>query len=159
MGRAERYAALALSRAGRHSEVAEVIALLRWPLSGWPSARGPGRSAPRSPPPSSPCAGVDAANSAGDYRRALDLALRVERPERTPPAMHSRYLLNVARAQTCDWRSADAVGTLLRAEQVAPEALAHQTVARMIVGELLPRRNRHRLPGLAPLAARLRVAA
>jgi hypothetical protein len=65
----------------------------------------------------------------------------------------------VAWALCYDWRSGEALAALLRAEQVAPAALAHQSLARVVVAELLPRRNKTRLPGLTRLADRLGVAA
>jgi hypothetical protein len=56
-----------------------------------------------------------------------------------------------------EFRSAESVSTLLRAEKLAPEMLAHQTIARTIVTELLARRSRQHLPGLASLAERIGV--
>ena len=97
---------------------------------------------------------VDAAVSADRPRVAIQLAQRVEHPDSVPPAMHARYLVTVSWAQMADWRSNEAVTTLLRAERVAPEALPHQSVARTVVAELLGRRHAQRLPGLVGLARR-----
>ncbi len=63
------------------------------------------------------------------------------------------------RGRRLDWRSGDAVGTLLRAERIAPKALHHQGIARATVAELLPRRRKHRLPGLVGLANRMGLSA
>lgn len=150
-----RYAAVALSRSGRHSEAAEVIQLMgsaATRLGDDPVSRYVGM-------PFGPTVvgmrAVDAAISAGQPRQALLRAQLVEHPDRMPPAMHARYLLNVAWAQTIDVRSGEAVGTVLRAEKLAPEALPHQSIARAIVAELLPRRRTQRLPGLRALAQRM----
>ncbi|MDR7277716.1 helix-turn-helix domain-containing protein [Catenuloplanes atrovinosus] len=154
-----RYTAVALSRSGRHAEADEMIGLMRAAAArmGADSATryvgvafGPTVVAMRA---------VDAQISAEKPRRALELTRDVERPESVPPAMHMRYLLNVAWAQTLDWRSGDAVGTLLRAERIAPKALHHQGIARATVAELLPRRRKHRLPGLVGLANRMGLSA
>lgn len=153
-----RYAATALARSARHSEAAEMLELLRAaaarmggdrPTRYLGMAFGPTVVAMRA---------VDTAISAEKYRQALELAARVEHPDNVPPALHARYLLNVAWAQMSDWRSTDAVATLRRAESLAPEALAHQTIARTIIAELLPRRRKQRLPGLVALADRIGVA-
>ncbi|MGH3566026.1 MAG: hypothetical protein ACRDRH_08350 [Pseudonocardia sp.] len=56
-----------------------------------------------------------------------------------------------------DWRSLNAVTTLRKAEDLAPQLLPHQTIAHTIIAELLPRRRKQRLPGLAALAARVGV--
>lgn len=154
-----RYAAVALSRSSRHAEAAETIRLMSAAATrmGADSATryvgvafGPTVVAMRA---------VDAQISADKPRKAIELTRHVEHPESAPPAMHMRYLLNVAWAQTLDWRSADAVGTLLRAEKIAPKALHHQGIARATVAELLPRRRKHRLPGLVGLADRMGLSA
>jgi len=154
-----RYAAVALSRAGRHAEAAEVIRLM-----STAAARMDGDHATRYTgvafgPTVVGMRAVDAAISAGQPRRALDLAVRVERLDTVPATMQMRYLLNVAWAQTIDWRSAEAVRTLLRAEALAPISFSHQSIARAIVAELTPRRRSHRLPGLASLADRMSAGA
>lgn len=101
--------------------------------------------------------GVDSAILAGKLRHALTLAQQITHPENTPPGMHARYLLNVAWAQMTDWRSLDAVDTLRKAEALAPQMLPHQTIARTIIAELLPRRRKQRVPGLTALATRVGV--
>ena len=154
-----RYAALALSRAGRHTEAEEILTLMRAAATRLGEDRRSRYVGIAFGPTVVGMRAVDAAISAGKLRRALELAVRVEHPEHVPPAMHSRYLLNVAWAQMVDWRSAEAVGTLLRAERIAPEALPHQSIARSIVAELLPRRGSQRLPGLVGLSERMGIAA
>lgn len=152
-----RYAAVALSRSGRHNEAADVIALM-----GSAAARMGGDRTTRYTgvafgPTVVGMRAVDAAISAGKPRKALQLATRVEHPENVPPAMQARFLLGVAWAQTTDFKSAEAVHTLLRAEKAAPKSMPHQSIARTIVAELLPRRRIYRLPGLTGLAVRMGV--
>ncbi|MFI5938130.1 helix-turn-helix domain-containing protein [Actinoplanes sp. NPDC051494] len=152
-----RYAAVALSRSGRHSEAAETITLMNTAAARLGGDRATRYTGVSFGPMVVAMRAVDAAISAGKPRKALQLAVRVEHPEHMPPAMHMRYLLNVAWAQTLDWHSGDAVATVLRAERVAPQSLPHQGIARAIVAELLPRRRAQRLPGLAPLAERMNI--
>lgn len=152
-----RYTALALSRGDRHQEAGEVIRLMTSAAVRMGSDRATRYVSMPFGPTVVGMRMVDAAISAGDLRRAHQLARRVEHPEHVPAAMHSRYLLNVAWAQTQDWRSEEAVATLLRAEHIAPAALAHQSLARLVVTELLPRRRKQRLPGLVGVAGRLGV--
>jgi len=154
-----RYTAVALSRGGRHSEAAEVITLMSTAAVRLGEDRATRYSGVAFGPTVVAMRAVDAAISAGKPRKAIQLAVWVEHPEHVPPAVHMRYLLNVAWAQAADWRSGEAVATLLRAERIAPEALPHQSIARAIVDELLPRRRTQRLPGLAPLAERMQVPA
>jgi len=154
-----RYGAVALARSGRHSETTDVLGLMQaaaarmngdQPTRYTSCAFGPTIVAMR---------GVDSAILSGKIRHALTLAQQITHPENTPPAMHARYLLNVAWAQTADWRSLDAVATLRKAEALAPQMLPHQTIARTIIAELLPRRRKQRIPGLTALAARVGVTA
>ena len=101
---------------------------------------------------------VDNAIAREDYLGALQLAERVERPELVPPLIHSRYLLSVAWVQAEQWQNSKAVATLLRAEAIAPQTIPYQGIARSTVEELLPRRRKQRLPGLAGLAERIGVS-
>jgi transcriptional regulator with XRE-family HTH domain len=150
-----RYSAVALSRSGRHPEAAETIRL----MSAAAARLGVAHRSCRGGVPFGPTVvkmrSVDAAISAGQYRQALSLATQIEHPGQLPPTMHSRYLLNVAWAQMADWRSTEAVRTLLRAETIAPQAMVRQSIGRSIVAELLPRRGALRLPGLVGLSERM----
>jgi hypothetical protein len=100
-------------------------------------------------------AAVGIAVATDEPREALRLAEQVADITRAPLAIQARYLLNVAYAQTMDWRSLEAVATLQHVNRVAPEVLPGQTIAKAIVAELLPRRRQQRLPGLAVIARRL----
>lgn len=149
-----RYATVALSRGGRHREAAEVLDRMRPAAATVPA--GAGRAGMPFGPTVVAMRDVGLAAAAGRPRRALTLAAQIPNPHlwQVPPAMHTRYLVTVAQVQTQAWLSTDAVRTLCRAEQVSPGAFAHQTLARAVIGELLPRRRRQRLPGLADLARR-----
>lgn len=153
-----RYAATALARAGRHSEASEMLGLLRTAAARMGSDRPTKYVGMAFGPTVVAMRAVDTAISADKYRQALELAGQVAHPENVPTAIHARYLLNVAWAQMSDWRCPEAVATLRRAEALAPEALPHQTIARTIIAELLPRRRKQRLPGLVALAERAGVA-
>ena len=153
-----RYAAVALSRGGRHTEAGEVIALMSSAAARMGGDRATRYTGVAFGPTVVGMRAVDAAISAGKPRKALELAGRMTHLDAVPTTMQMRYLLNVAWAQTIDWRSADAVRTLLRAEALAPVSFPHQSIARAIVGELTPRRRKHRLPGLASLADRMSAA-
>lgn len=154
-----RYGTTAVARSGRHAEAQDLLRLVNaaaarmgsdQPTRYVGSAFGPTVAAMKA---------VDVAIAGDRPREALKLAERVDTPGVAPTAMHARYLLNVAWAQMTDWRSQDSVDTLRQVEQLAPEMLPHQTIGRAIVAELLPRRGKQRLPGLASLADRMGVAA
>ncbi|SCL15000.1 helix-turn-helix domain-containing protein [Micromonospora inyonensis] len=152
-----RYGTTAVARSGRQAEATELLGLVGAAASRMghdQATRYVGRAFG---PTVARMKAVDVAVSGGQPRRAIRLADQVEHPEAAPTAMHARYLLNVAWAQTMDWRSQDAVDTLRRVEALTPELLLHQTLAHTIVAELLPRRHRQRLPGLAALADRMGV--
>ncbi|MEV4759480.1 helix-turn-helix transcriptional regulator [Micromonospora sp. NPDC049559] len=153
-----RYGTTAVARSGRQSEAQTLLGMVTAaaarmggdvPTKYLGLAFGPTVAAMKA---------VDVAIAADRPRQAIKLAERVEHPEVLPTAMHARYLLNVAWAYAADWRSQDAVDVLRRVEALAPEMMQHQTIARSIVGELLPRRNRQRLPGLVALADRMGVS-
>lgn len=153
-----RYGCTAVARSGRQAEAQELLSLVNAAaarMGGDQDTRYVGRAFG---PTVAAMKAVDVAIAADRPRQALKLAERVDQPEVAPTAMHARYLLNVAWAQMTDWRSQDAVDTLRRVEALAPEMLAHQTIARTIVAELLPRRAKQRLPGLASLADRMNAA-
>jgi DNA-binding Xre family transcriptional regulator len=154
-----RYATTAVARSGRQSEAQELLGLVQAAAARMRGdhfsryvgmAFGPTVAAMKA---------VDVAIAADRPRHAIRLAERVERPTAVPTAMHARYLLNVAWAQMSDWRSQDAVDTLRTVEALAAEMLPHQTIARTIIAELLPRRRKQRLPGLVGLAERMGIAA
>ncbi|WP_320069736.1 helix-turn-helix transcriptional regulator [Micromonospora sp. RTGN7] len=152
-----RYGCTSVARSGRHNEATELLGLVQ------AAAARLGSDAPTRYVGGAfgitvaAMKAVDVAVTGDKPRAAIRLAERVEHPDRVPTAMHARYLLNVAWAQTADWRSQDAVDTLRRVDRLAPEVLAHQTLARVIIEELLPRRSRQRLPGLVTLADRVGV--
>ncbi|MEJ3742975.1 helix-turn-helix transcriptional regulator [Actinomycetes bacterium KLBMP 9797] len=154
-----RYGTTAVARSGRQSEAQEMLGLVRAAAARMGgdyrsryvgAAFGPTVAAMKA---------VDVAIAADRPRQAIKLAERVANPAAAPTAMHARYLLNVAWAQMSDWRSQDAVDTLRTVERLAAEMLPHQTIARTIIAELLPRRHKQRLPGLAGLAERMGIPA
>ncbi|MER7167983.1 helix-turn-helix transcriptional regulator [Micromonospora sp. NPDC000207] len=153
-----RYGCTAVARSGRDAEAKELLGLVQ------AAAHRVGGDVPTRyvggvfGPTVAAMKAVDVAVSADRPRAAIRLAEQIDHPEHVPTAMHARYLLGVAWAQTADWRSQDAVDVLRRVDQLAPEVLAHQTLARVIIEELLPRRQRQRLPGLVALAERVGVA-
>src|SRR5262249_48730970 len=91
---------------------------------------------------------VGTAIAADQPREALRLAGQVEHPDTLPPSINARFLLNVAYAQTMEWRSLLALNTLHQVDALTPELLDRHGLARQIVEELLPRRRTQRLPGL-----------
>lgn len=165
-----RYACVALARSGRHAEAAELLPRLRTAAARVEAER-PARAWTEriSDKSTVPLAGlafgatlatmtaVTIAGAADRHRQALALEDQVPSFDSVSPAMRSRHLLTVAWAQMADYRSPAAVNTLLRAEQIAPDLFAHQSIARTIVAELLPRRTKQRLPGLVSLADRIGV--
>jgi len=156
-GELMRYGVTAVARTGRRSEAEEMLGMVSAAASAM-AGRRPGLAGVL--PFGATVAGMAAVGIAvatDEPRRALALAARVDDLAAAPLAIQARYLLNVAYAQTMDWRSAEAVATLRRVDQLAPELLPHQTIARAIVDELLPRRRRQRLPGLVAIAKRVGV--
>jgi transcriptional regulator with XRE-family HTH domain len=164
-----RYGCVALARVGRLAEARELLPQLA-SAAAWVEAERPSRSwKARITDKSSavPLAGlgfggtlaamtaVMVAAAADRYREAIRLAAQVPAFDSISPAMRSRHLLTVAYVQMADHHSPDSVSTLLRAEKLAPDMLAHQTIARATISELLPRRSRERLPGLKSLAERV----
>ncbi|MEV6595661.1 helix-turn-helix transcriptional regulator [Actinoplanes sp. NPDC051346] len=167
-----RYACVALARDGRHTEAAELLPRLRLAAARVEAARPARAWTERVTDKSTrPLAGlafgatlatmtaVAVAGAADRHRQALALEDQVPNFGSVSPSMRSRHLLTVAWAQMADYRSQAAVGTLLRAEKIAPDLFFHQTIARTIVAELLPRRRKQRLPGLVSLAERMGVPA
>lgn len=152
-----RYGNLAQARAGRHEEAAELLGLMNAAADRMGGDKLQRYSVVRFGPTMVAMRAVDNANSRDECREAVDLAERVRNPERVPPQIHSRYLLNVAWALKETWHNRQAVATLLRAESVAPQAIAYEGIAKATVEDLLPRRDKQRLPGLVGLAQRLGV--
>lgn len=150
---------VALAREDRVDEAHELLGLVQ--AAGHAlGARPP--SAPYAVPFNRTFAGhsaVQLAQTTDQPREALRVAERVEDLESLPPSIHARYLLNVAWASTLEWRSEEALSTLRKVEQVAPEMLQHSGLARSIVEELMPRRRTHRLPGLVGIAERMQISA
>lgn len=153
-----RYGCTAVARSGRQAEAQEILGLVNAAAGRMGVDQRTRYVGKAFGPTVAAMKAVDVAIAADKPRHAIRLAERVDNPGAAPTAMHARYLLNVAWAQMTDWRSQDAVDTLRRVEQLAPEMLPHQSIARAIVAELLPRRHKQRLPGLASLAERMRVA-
>lgn len=153
-----RYGCTAVARSGRQSEAQQLLTLVNAAAARMGRDQTTRYVGAAFGPTVAAMKAVDVAIAADRPRLALKLADRVERPQVAPTAMHARYLLNLGWAQMSDWRSQDAVDTLRRVEQLAPEMLPHQSIARAIVAELLPRRSRQRLPGLVSLADRIGVA-
>lgn len=154
-----RYGTTAVARSGRQSEAQELLGLVNTAAARMGSDQPTKYIGAAFGPTVAAMKAVDVAIAADRPRQALKLSERVETPQVAPKAMHARYLLNVGWAQMTDWRSQDAVDTLRQVEQLAPEMMPHQSIARAIVAELLPRRGRQRLPGLVSLADRIGVSA
>ncbi|MEU7823330.1 helix-turn-helix domain-containing protein [Catellatospora sp. NPDC049133] len=166
-----RYGCVALARGGRHAEARELLPRLAGAAARIEAERPsrPWQARVEDKKGTAPLAGlgfgatlagitaVTVAAADDRYREALRLEALVPAFDSISPSMRSRHLLTVAWAQMAEFHSAESVNTLLRAEKLAPEMLAHQTVARTIVTELLPRRSRQRLPGLVSLAARMGI--
>lgn len=154
-----RYGTTAVARSGRGPEAQELLSLVNTAAARMGSDQRTKYVGAAFGPTVAAMKAVDVAIAADRPREAIKLSERVEHPGVAPTAMHARYLLNVAWAQMTDWRSQDAVDTLRQVEQLAPEMLPHQTIGRAIVAELLPRRGKQRLPGLASLADRMGMSA
>jgi transcriptional regulator with XRE-family HTH domain len=166
-----RYGIVAMARGGRHAEARDLLPQLASAAARVEAERParPWKARITDKNSGAPLAGlsfgatlaamtaVTVAAANGRYREALRLEERVPAFDSVSPAMRSRHLLTVAFAQMAEFRSTDAVATLLRAERLAPDMLPHQTIAHTIVRELLPRRGRQRLPGLVALAGRMGV--
>ena len=100
---------------------------------------------------------VQLAQSTDQPEKALRAAEQVASLDALPPATQARFLLNKAWAATLLWRSQDALDSLKRIEEIAPELLDHHGLARSIVEELMPRRRKQRLSGLKSIAERMGV--
>ena len=104
--------------------------------------------------------GVQIAAELGDGRQALRRAQHVQ-VDRLPPALlerRSHFLVDVARSQAQQADDGAAVGTLLRADRLAPEELRFDPAVRDLVSLLLRRERRSATPGLRGLAGRLGLA-
>ncbi|PZS32430.1 MAG: hypothetical protein DLM59_08195 [Pseudonocardiales bacterium] len=153
-----RYAATGLARAGRKAEAEDMLRLVQAAAS----AIGDRRPALTGVIPFGPTiagmAAVGIAVATDEPRKALALAGQVPTITDAPRAIQSRYLLNIAYAQAMDWQSQAAVDTIRRAEALAPETVAQQTIARAVVAELWSRRHKQRIVGLVGVAERLGVS-
>jgi transcriptional regulator with XRE-family HTH domain len=100
---------------------------------------------------------VTAAMDLGDVDFAIDFGPRVQ-VDHMPIERRVRHALEVARAFTARNHAAEALSTLLSAEQIAPEQVRHHAISRQTV-QTLVRRGRGR-PNfqLAGLAQRVHVA-
>ncbi|MFY1669475.1 helix-turn-helix domain-containing protein [Plantactinospora sp. WMMB334] len=154
-GELMRYGVTAVARTGRRSEAEEMLGMVTAAASAMAGRRATLAGVLPFGATIAGMAAVGIAVATDEPRRALDLADRVDGLPSAPLAIQARYLLNVAFAQTMDWRSREAVETLRRVDGLAPELLPHQTIARAIVDELLPRRRQQRLPGLVAIAKRV----
>lgn len=167
-----RYACVALARGGRHSEAAELLPRIQTaaarveaerPARTWLERISDKETVPLSGlgfgATLATMTAVTVASGADQHRKALALDEQMPHFNSVSPALQSRHLLTVAWTQMADYRFPAAVGTLLRAEHIAPDLFAHQSLSRTIVAELLPRRHKQRLPGLVSLAERLGVPA
>lgn len=100
---------------------------------------------------------VELAMAQGHSGQALRIAKRVPPTRRLPPATRSRHLLDVAQAQTWESRFTEAVATLTRVYEMAPEWMRYQVLARDTVRQIAEGKGRRRVPGLAPLAEHMNV--
>jgi hypothetical protein len=90
---------------------------------------------------------------------ALRLAHTVPPTRRIPPVARGRHLLDVAQAHTWRGEYAEAVHTLTRVLEMAPEWMRFQVMARETVGQLQESKGRRRLEGLTVLAQHMGLAA
>ncbi len=101
--------------------------------------------------------GVQIAAELGDGRQALRRAARVD-ADRLPPMLVERrthFLIDVARGYAQQADDGAAVGTLLRADRLAPEEVRFNPVVGELIALLLRRERRGATPGLRELAANL----
>ncbi len=91
----------------------------------------------------------------GEPGKALKAAADVRR-EDLRPISYGAHLIDVASAQADARRRRDAVGTLVKARQMAPTWFRHQNLARSIVSELVDAKQQLS-PALRGLARELRV--
>lgn len=154
-----RYGVTAVARDGRRAEAEELLGMVQAAAAAMGDRKPTLTGVVPFGPTIAGMAAVGIAVATDEPRRALDLAGRVGDIATAPLAIQARYLLNVAYAQTMAWESVQAVDTLRRVDTLAPELLPHQTIARAIVDELLPRRAKVRLPGLVEIADRVGATA
>jgi hypothetical protein len=93
----------------------------------------------------------------GDPCAALDAAGRVDPAALLTLERQATHRVQVAHALTLRRRDRDAMRQLLLAEQLNPEGLPHDTLARSIVAGMRWRDRRHAISGLRDLARRLNV--
>ncbi len=99
--------------------------------------------------------GVQIAAELGDGRQALRRAARVD-ADRLPPMLLERrthFLIDVARGYVQQADDGAAVGTLLRADRLAPEEVRFNPLVGELIALLLRRERRNAAPGLRELAA------
>jgi tetratricopeptide (TPR) repeat protein len=101
---------------------------------------------------------VSVAVDLGDAGEAIDVAKRLD-VSKLSNERQMRVLLDTARAHVQRRNLNEAVGTLVRAEQVAPEHLRSHTVAHQTVSDLLDQQGGRDSDELMQLAQRLGVVA
>ncbi len=107
-------------------------------------------------PTNAAVAAVNLAVESGRFARALQLSRLVPGDGWVTPTWRSRYLIDVAIAQSQTRRLGQAVDSLLEAERIAPEWMRYHTLARDMVRELAEREGRRR-SRVQQLAERLHV--
>ena len=152
------HAITALARQGDAAQAAELLAELTalaapvnlaW--SSWPDLTRSALAAKA----------VSTAVEAGEDGRALELAGRVPpwRPGHGQPLTHARYLLDLGQAQCRAGRTEAAAETLLAAQDIAPEWVRYQVLARELARALTDKWPGRSIPErLRRLAVELGVA-
>ncbi|MCX4097914.1 hypothetical protein [Nocardia sp. alder85J] len=95
--------------------------------------------------------------AADQPREAIKLAVGSDGGNGVPPVLRSRRLINYAHAQVHNQENTEAVSTLRQACSLAPEFIGHVPLAHALTNELLTRRGKQRLDGLASVAEHIGV--
>lgn len=98
---------------------------------------------------------VHVAVELGNGQQALDRSARLQHIEHMSAERQTRYLIDIARAHVLTRSSRQAMLTLIRAEQVAPEELAELPLVATVIDDIEAISRRTRVPGLRELRQRL----
>jgi len=98
---------------------------------------------------------VHVAVELGNGQQALDRSARLQHIEHMSAERQTRYLIDIARAHVLTRSSRQALLTLIRAEQIAPEELAELPLVATVIDDIEAISRRTRVPGLRELRQRL----
>ena len=98
---------------------------------------------------------VHVAVELGNGQQALDRSARLQQIEHMSAERQTRYLIDIARAHVLTRSSRQALLTLIRAEQIAPEELAELPLVATVIDDIEAISGRTRIPGLRELRQRL----